>query len=327
MGNNPIPVFVVFGPTASGKTSLAGRLFSTDASSVYAGAAEVVSADSMQVYKGMDIGTAKADSAFTAKLPHHLLDICTPDVQFNVADFVEKADAACEDIFNRGKLPVVLGGSSFYIKSFVYGLPVTPESNPDVRLRLQKELKACGAAYMHKKLSEVDPERAAFVHENDEYRILRALEIFESTGFPLSHFASSSTPRSKYCFCIIGLNRSRDILYERINLRVKEMMQAGLTSEFKSLYEKGYTRLDPGMQAIGYREYFLAADKLNCMPTEVDDSIVENMIAHDSRKYAKKQFTFFKSVKETVWVNADDENKITQILTDAFKDFRFTGQY
>lgn len=311
-----IPVIVLFGPTACGKTALVKHLFSTDASSVFSSLAEIISADSMQVYKGMDIATAKPDSDFLKKIPHHLLNLCLPNQQFSAFSFVEAADKACEKIYYSKKIPVVAGGTSFYIKNFVYGMPFTPESDEVLRKKLQNELKEKGALFMFERLKEVDFATAQKIHINDEYRILRALEVFEQTGKPLSSFSVPQKMREKFDFLLLAIERPRDELYMRINQRVVEMVNEGLQKEFLSLIEMGYTRDDPGMQAIGYREFFMIADKMKCSVKDVDMNYVTQLIQHDSRKYAKKQFLFFKSDKNVNWFSAEDVEGITAKIRD-----------
>lgn len=318
-----IPVLVLFGPTASGKTSLAGRLFSSDASSVFGPVARIISADSMQVYRGMNIGTAKPDADFLQKLPHHLIDIADPSQQFDAAQFVELADKACSEIFSRKKLPVICGGTAFYIKNFIFGLPVTPESDENVRNMLKEQAKTLGVQAMYQRLQVVDPERAAILHVNDEYRILRALEVYETTGKPLTSFMLKEEMRDLYDFYIFALERPRQELYERINLRVEQMMNDGLAEEFFSLIGQGYKQSDPGMQAIGYREFFMVQQQSGCNIKNVDLQQVAELIQSDSRKYAKKQMTFFKTVKQARWFNAQNEEEIIESIKEIISKYDF----
>jgi len=311
-----LPVLVIFGPTASGKTALAAELFSSACDNLsdstcdrFRGRAEIISADSMQVYRGMDIGTAKPDAAFLATLPHHLVNIRNPDEQFCAGDFVRLADIACEDIIARGKLPVVLGGTGFYIKNFLYGLPETPQSDPTLRQSLLDRLKREGAASLMRELADVDPESAERIHINDEYRIVRALEVFHSSGRPLASFALSGQYRSGFRFCVIALERDRAELNERINRRVDAMFDAGLEGEFHALVAAGYGPASPGMQAIGYREFFSTANA---------DALRE-AIKNDSRKYAKRQETFIRPMPGVIHINADDTGAVYGAIS-AFLD-------
>ena len=316
-----IPVLVLFGPTASGKTALVERLFSADAQSVFAGKAEIISADSMQIYKGMNIGTATPCEDELKKLPHNLINLYNPDEQFGAGVFVSSADEAAKSIYARGKLPVLAGGTAFYIKNFLYGLPVTPESDENVRLELKEQMKTLGAEAMHEKLKKVDPVSAERIHVNDEYRIVRALEVFAATGKPLSSFGLSETLREPYDFCVLAIERPRDELYERINRRVEQMMQDGLKAEFDALVDAGYKAEDPGMQAIGYREFFMVAAKHNVPPKEAPLDEVTALIQHDSRKYAKRQMTFFKSIECAKWLNAGDTAAFEQEVTAFYRRY------
>lgn len=303
-----IPVLVVFGATASGKTALAGTLFASDSTSPldrFRGRAEVVSADSMQVYRGMDIGTAKPDAAFLKTLPHHLIDICDPREQFCAGDFVRLADEACADIHSRGKLPVVLGGTAFYIRNFLYGLPETPESDPDVRLRLQERMKAEGAAALMRELSAVDPVSAERINIRDEYRILRALEVYAASGRPLSSYGLSASLRAGRRFLALSLDRPREVLYSRIGLRVDRMFADGLVDEFTALVRSGCGPADPGLQAIGYREFFQACGEGGIPRDGAELEKVIDLVKADSRKYAKRQETFIRSIPEIRHFSAD----------------------
>ena len=197
------PVLVIFGPTACGKTDLVLRLFGAGADSPFAGQAEVISADSMQVYRGMNIGTAKPEIQVLQQLPHHLLDIHNPDEPFSAGDFVRQADSLCRDIIARNKLPVVAGGTGFYIKNFLCGLPATPEADETLRNFLKERLRREGAGVLYRELVQRDPASAAVIHPHDTYRIIRALEVCTSTGTPRSSFEVTNVLRSGFYFCII----------------------------------------------------------------------------------------------------------------------------
>ncbi|HAH63674.1 MAG TPA: tRNA (adenosine(37)-N6)-dimethylallyltransferase MiaA, partial [Treponema sp.] len=226
-----IPVLVLFAPTATGKTALLRTLFAEGSLSFFKGKAEIVSADSMQVYRGMNIGTAKPDSALLSVLPHHLIDICSPREQFSVADFVARADSACAEIYSRGKIPVVAGGTGFYIRAFLLGLPETPDADENVRAELRRRMEAEGPAELYAELRTLDPESAAVIHEHDRYRIQRALEVYAATGRPRSSFRKRVGLRERYAFCTLILSMERKMLYERINQRVDGMFDEGLEQE------------------------------------------------------------------------------------------------
>jgi tRNA dimethylallyltransferase len=298
----PIPVLVLFGPTASGKTEILNRLFAPEGAVFRNGVkAELVSADSMQVYRGMDIGTAKPSPEERARIPHHLIDIRNPDEQFSAGDFVRLADECCAQIAARGALPVVSGGTGFYLRNFILGLPEVPPSNPGIRAALKGELGLHGSRTLMEELARVDPESAGRIHVNDTYRLLRALEVFRLSGRPLSSYpglGSAKDGSARYRFLIIGLERDRAELYRRINLRCAEMFRAGLPAEIARLGEQGYGPGDPGFRAIGYREFFAEESPGNYRPVE-DPAAVEALVAQNSRRYAKRQVTYFASIPGT----------------------------
>ena len=298
MDNPKIPVLILFGPTASGKTDI---LLEMQASHPI----EVISADSMQVYRGMDIGTAKPTLEERTTLPHHLIDICDPSEQFNAGDFVRLAEEACADITRRGKLPMVSGGTGFYLKNLIMGLSEAPPSSPEIRAILKEELSKNGASALMKELAAVDPVSAERIHVNDEYRLLRALEVYRSCGKPLSFFKTGAelenSPSERFNFTITGLSRPREELYRRINNRCAQMFKQGLPDEVRTLYEKGYTPNDPGLRAIGYREFFIEDGNGGWRLSE-DMEGVQALIAQNSRRYAKRQITFFAGIPNVNWI-------------------------
>ncbi|MBD5411503.1 MAG: tRNA (adenosine(37)-N6)-dimethylallyltransferase MiaA [Treponema sp.] len=297
-----IPVVVLFAPTATGKTAVALKIFGAGGRSFFNGRAELISADSMQAYRGLNIGTAKPTALEMERLPHHLIDIHNFDEQYTVAEFVERADALCRDIWMRGKIPLVAGGTGFYIRNFLLGMPETPPSDEKVRCELRARAEKWGREAMFKELCKVDSISAKKINPNDEYRILRALEIFSISGKPRSDFTSSNTLRDAFDFITIILERSRPSLYERINARVDAMFEMGFESEVRNLISKGATKDMPGMQAIGYREWFEFAG-------EGVEKIKEE-IKHSSRKYAKKQYTFTKGIPNAFFICTDNEDEM-----------------
>jgi len=315
-GSSPVPVPVLFGPTASGKTGVLFRLFGPDG--LCSLKAEVVSADSMQVYRGMDVGTAKPSPGERELLPHHLIDIRNPDEQFNAGDFVRLALEAIADIAGRGAVPVVSGGTGFYLKNLVLGLPEAPPSDPAVRGGLKTELREKGAAALMDELAARDPVSAERIHLNDEYRLLRALEVLRLCGRPLSSFGVSGPPEasngaagpgSRFRFIVLGLFRPREELYRRIDERCAAMFSRGLPDEARRLYEAGYTPRDPGLRAIGYREFFVD-DGDGGYRLSRDTDGVRELVAGNSRRYAKRQATFFASLpgaKRIAACAGDDE--------------------
>ena len=305
MSASPVTVLVLFGPTASGKTSILFELINTPDGGKSGLQAEVVSADSMQVYRGMDIGTAKPSAEERTRLKHHLIDIRDPSQQFNAGDFVRLADETCLEIASRGKLPVVSGGTGFYLKNFIMGLSEAPPSSEEVRIQLRNELKEKGAAALMKELAAGDPVSAERIHINDEYRLLRAVEVLRCCGKPLSSFEVSSVQTRRFFrFVIIGISRPREELYRRINLRCAQMFCQGLASEVRSLYEAGCTPDDPGLRAIGYREFFVKAEDTRRWKLSQDIDGVQSLVAQNSRRYAKRQITFFAGIPDVKWIEA-----------------------
>ena len=296
-----IPVPILLGATASGKTDVADRLFAANDSadpdkallSPFRGKVEVISADSVQVYADLVIGAARPSKSLMQRLPHHLVGMCGVQREFSVADFVQCADFLCKDIYARGKLPVIVGGTAFYIKHFMYGLPNTPAADAKIRLLLQKKMQERGAAAMLSELRQFDPVSAAKIHVRDEYRILRAHEVYYASGKPLSSFTLSYEYRSGYRFCPILINRPRVELYARIEQRAQVMFKDGLTEEFRHLYEQGCRAHTPAMKAIGYREFFTVCPE---HPIEAPVDAVLELIMWNTKRYAKRQQTFFHSL-------------------------------
>jgi tRNA dimethylallyltransferase len=328
-GSLPIPVLILFGPTASGKTDVLFRLFGPDGA--FPQAAEIISADSMQVYRGMDIGTAKPSAEERGQLPHHLIDIRDPNEQFSVGDFVRLAGEAVADIARRGKLPVVSGGTGFYLKNLIQGLPEAPPSDAQIRAALKLELREKGPAALVAELARYDPVSAQKIHCNDEYRLLRAMEVLRLTGRPLSSFsslgASAAGARdgddfsSRLRFLVIGLSRPREELYLRINERCAAMFAQGLPDEVKKLYEAGYAPHDPGLRAIGYREFFVQ-DEPGIYRLSQDYSGLQALIAQNSRRYAKRQITFFASLPDAKWLpSAETDTETARQLQTELREW------
>ncbi|MBN2510303.1 MAG: tRNA (adenosine(37)-N6)-dimethylallyltransferase MiaA [Spirochaetales bacterium] len=308
-----MPVFLLFGPTAVGKTDIIHTLSHSLKKETGAGI-EVVSADSMQVYRGMDIGTAKPAKEERLKVPHWLIDIMEPDQQFDLGDFVEQAGKLVVEIRERGAVPVISGGTAYYFKHFIYGLPSTPQVTEDIRILVDQMSSYLGNERMHRMLSNVDPVSALRIHVNDTYRISRALEVYYATGEPLSSFSMPAVKRSDIATVLIGLNRPRKELYERINARVDRMFEAGLLQEVHTLYEKGFRGHHPGMRGIGYREFF----EHRYFEAGPDPSpALEHIIADiktNSRRYAKRQLTFFSSMKDVIWMDPDKPEDILSLV-------------
>ena len=272
----------------------------------------------MQVYRGMDVGTAKPSRADRERLPHHLIDIVEPSRQFSAGEFVQRADELVADITARGKVPVVSGGTGFYLRSFLYGMPEAPRSDPTVRERLRGLERDRGSLHLHELLASRDPEAARRIPSGDRHRTLRALEVLEATGRSVYSYAWPSSPRKDHEFLVIGLDRPREDLYRRIEARVDAMFQAGLVDEVKRLFGAGFGPRDPGMRGIGYRE-FLSMRK-GCMLFQD----VRDMVKADSRRYAKRQLTFLRAIPEARWFDARDPGPARLVLAD-FLGLRLSG--
>lgn len=299
----PYPVILLFGPTAVGKTELL--------SSLLPGKIEIVNADSMQVYRHMDIGTAKPSHALRSRVPHHLIDIHDPEEQYSAGMFVRHADRLVPEILARGRVPVLSGGTAFYFKNFIFGLPETPPADESVRRALRQELRERGAEALSEELRQVDPAAWKRLSLRDTYRITRALEVYRQTGKPLSGHEEGTRPRDSYDFCTIGLRRPREELYRRIDERVEKMFRDGLPAEISELLRRGCKRRDPGMQAIGYREFFSMREE-GCLPLKG----VKERIQQASRRYAKRQITFFGKLPDVIWFNPGERDEILRFIAE-----------
>ena len=291
-----LPLVIVAGPTAVGKSDFAIEL----AKRING---EVISADSMQVYKGMDIGSAKITSEEMQGIRHYLIDVLEPTEDFNVAAFKELAKAAISEITAKGKIPIVAGGTGFYIQALLYDIDFSESlgENPEYRSFLLTEYREKGPEYMFKRLKEVDPETASIIHMNDEKRVVRALEFYHETGKPISvHNKEQYEKQSDYNFAYFVLNDYREKIYDKIDKRVDIMIEKGLVEEVKALKSKGLNVKDVSMQGLGYKEILMY---LNGDIT-LDEAVYR--IKRDSRHFAKRQLTWFKREKEVIWLNKYD---------------------
>ena len=294
---------VLFGPTAVGKTALTEELFSKGF--------EIINADSVQVYRFLDIASAKPEKELVEKIPHHLVDIRFPWEQYNSGDFCKDAERLIKEINERGNIPLITGGTAYYFKQLLYGPSSTPESNPKTREEIQRTIDDIGLDKAYEMLMSLDMEAAKKIDKNDRYRISRALEVIKDTGRPLSSFPVSDTLREDIDFVIIGLKREKKELEERIRKRVDIMFDSGAVREMKALLSMGANLSWPGMQGIGYREWFNAIES-----GEVNISIIKDMIIRSSIKYAKRQMTFFSSFSDTLWFSPNDIEKIKGYLEE-----------
>lgn len=298
-----IPLLVIAGPTASGKTALAVQL-----AKLYDG--EVVSADSMQIYKGMSIATAKPTLEEMQGVPHHLIDFLERDKPFSVADYVTMASQRIREIHSRGKLPILCGGTGLYISSVIDNISFDDTgSDPAIRAELERRAALEGAHALWLELESIDPDTAHKVHENNLPRVIRGLEVYKMTGEKLSqHKKNSRREPSPYNACIIGLTaENRQFLYHRIDRRVDIMVQNGLVEECREVYDSG--SLATASQAIGYKELIPYFENLCTL-----DECIEK-IKLETRHYAKRQLTWFRRVADICWVEIDkfdDLKKITE---------------
>ena len=294
---------VLFGPTAVGKTALTEELFSKGF--------EIINADSVQVYRYLDIASAKPEKELVEKIPHHLVDIRFPWEQYNSGDFCKDAERLIKEINERGNIPLITGGTAYYFKQLLYGPSSTPESNPKTREEIQRTIDDIGLDKAYEMLMSLDMEAAKKIDKNDRYRISRALEVIKDTGRPLSSFPVSDTLREDIDFVIIGLKREKKELEDRIRKRVDIMFDSGAVREMKALLSMGADLSWPGMQGIGYREWFYAMES-----GEVNISIIKDMIIRSSIKYAKRQMAFFSSFSDTLWFSPNDIEKIKGYLEE-----------
>ena len=287
-------IIVVCGPTASGKSALAVEI-----ALKFGG--EIVSADSVPVYKGLDIGSAKPSEEEKKGVPHYLIDVASPKDSFSVGDYEELAVPAVEDISGRGKIPIICGGTGFYVNSVLYRMSYgLSKGDIGIRRKYEHAAEEKGREFVYSILKEKDPETAAKLHPNDLVRVIRALEIFDATGVKKSDIKDEMVPR--YDFIALMPTLPREILYERINARVDDMMSCGLTSEVRSLLESGVTLEDQCMQGIGYKETAEAILSGTEIPTE--------QIKMNTRRYAKRQITFFKRFQNLYPIDFTDDDKI-----------------
>ena len=288
------PLIILTGPTAVGKTKASIGL-------AKAIGGEIISADSMQVYRHMDIGSAKITKEEMADVPHYLIDVLEPEEEFHVVRFQQMAKAAMADIYSRGKIPIIVGGTGFYIQALLYDIDFTENEGDSVyREKLEALAKEKGAAYLHGQLAMVDPKSAEEIHANNIKRVIRALEFYHQTGQKISeHNERERQKESPYQFCYFVLNDRRECLYERIDQRVDQMIRNGLVQEVQTLKERGCTKQMVSMQGLGYKEIFSYL--------EGDCSLEEAVyiIKRDTRHFAKRQLTWFKRERDVIWVQKD----------------------
>lgn len=301
---NNRPLIILTGPTAVGKTALSiGLAKAVDG--------EIISADSMQVYRKMNIGTAKIQQSEMQGVRHHLIDILDPGEDFNVVLFKKYALEAMKDIYSREKIPVVVGGTGFYIQALLYDINFEDNDNDmSYREELQTLAAEHGNSYIHDMLAGVDPESAEKIHENNVKRVIRALEFYKKTGTKISeHNEAESQKESPYNFEYFVLNDDRQKLYDRIDRRIDIMLEDGLLDEVKSLVDEGYSRDLVSMQGLGYKEMI---DYIQERYT-LDEAVYT--LKRDTRHFAKRQVTWFKREKQVTWVNKNEFDSEADILS------------
>lgn len=306
------PLIILTGPTAVGKTKLSIKL-------ARAVNGEIISADSMQVYRYMDIGSAKIRPEEMEEIPHHLVDCLDPDEEFNVVRFQKMAKEAMEDIYARNRIPILVGGTGFYIQAVTGDIDFTEcgEDN-SYRKELEKKAKEQGPEVLHRMLLEVDPESALAIHANNTKRVIRALEYYQQTGEPISlHNQQQRQKESPYNLAYFVLNDERSRLYERIDARIDEMLREGLVDEVKRLQQMGYHKGMVSMQGLGYKEILSYLDGTWSLEEAV------YILKRDTRHFAKRQITWFKRERNVEWFHKPDydydENKILEGMLQSLR--------
>jgi tRNA dimethylallyltransferase len=303
MSDKPFVIFIM-GPTAAGKTDLAVELFDQIDS-------EIISVDSAMVYRGMDIGTGKPDKALLEKAPHRLIDICDPNESYSAARFQQDARSAIEEIHGIGKTPILVGGTGLYFRALEQGLAELPEANYRIRARLEEEGETEGWNSLHQRLSQIDPEAAARINENDPQRIQRALEVYEITGETLTDLLSEGRkqPFPHPIKKIILSFEDRSILHDRIKQRFLAMLESGLVEEVEKLRQRGDLSLSlPSMRMVGYRQVWRYLEQ----QTSYEEMREHAIIA--TRQLAKRQITWCRSESDAKWIDPQDSGILSKIL-------------
>lgn len=307
------PLIILTGPTAVGKTELSIRL-----ARLVNG--EIISADSMQVYKHMDIGSAKIRQEEMEGVPHHLVDVFEPDEEFHVVRFQECARRCMEEIYGRKRIPILVGGTGFYIQAVLYDIDFTENGGDDsYRKGLEALAKEKGNEVLHQMLREVDAPSAEQIHANNVKRVIRALEYYHETGEPISrHNEQERQKESPYNFAYFVLNDRRDRLYAKIDARVDGMLQDGLVEEVRALKEKGYTKDMVSMQGLGYKEI------LSYLEGECTLEEAVYILKRDTRHFAKRQLTWFRREREVCWLDKEafayDHEKILERMAEVLRE-------
>jgi tRNA dimethylallyltransferase len=303
-------VLVILGPTAVGKTKVA-----LEVADILKG--EIISADSRQIYKYLDIGTAKPTEEDQKRVAYHLIDIVEPDEKFSASDYAKEAKKIIREVIERNKVPIVVGGSGLYLRALFKGFFKGPKADHNIRERLKKESEKFGTKFLHDRLKEKDPEAALRIHPNDEIRIIRALEVCELTKKTITGLQKKGEYEpEEFEFVKIGLKLDRKRLYERINQRVNQMIKDGLLDEVIKIKQMGYAlpQKDLPWKTLGYKELFLYLEGKLTLEKASD------LIKRNTRRYAKRQLTWFKKEKDVTWLDADKEGLIFSIMKECLKN-------
>ncbi len=301
------PLLIIVGPTAVGKTELSISL-------AHQLNGEIISADSMQVYKYMNVGSAKPSIEEQQGIPHFLIDEMDPRENFSVAQFQKKAKQYINRILEKDKLPMVVGGTGLYINSIIYDLDFTETvSNWELRKKLQMEAETYGNYYLHKKLEKIDPKTASRIHPNNIKRIIRALEVFYESGETMKDFKNALVENKAYQYAMIGLIRDREELYERINSRVDRLIEKGLVAEVNHLMNLGLDETDISMKGLGYKEIIKYLKGIYSLEEAI------HLLKRNTRRYAKRQITWFKRYHKIKWFNISHYDSTNQLEYDILK--------
>ncbi len=303
-------LLIIVGPTAVGKTDtsiiLANKLNG-----------EIISADSMQIYKYMDIGTAKPTEEDKKGIKHHLIDVVKPDESFSVAEFQKMAKSSIDELVLNKKLPIIAGGTGLYINSLIYDMDFTKSvSNWKLREELQDEANEFGNEFVHNKLKLIDPDAANRIHPNNLKKVIRAIEVYYETGDKIGDFSKDIRINEEYEIFLVGLCRNREELYDRINKRVDIMMAQGLVEEVKKLLDLGYSKELVSFKGLGYKEI------VKYLEGEYDLQEAIDILKRDTRRYAKRQLTWFRRYSDMNWYNISNYNSCENLADDIIKDFK-----
>ena len=296
-----IPLLVILGPTAVGKSEIAISL----AKKIKG---EIISADSMQLYQGMNLGTAKPSSVEQKVVPHHLIDLLKPDESFNVFEYAKEAEKVIKEIHQRKKVPILVGGSGLYIRAVVDGLFENPKIDSAKKFSAKEKLRNKSTDFLYQELKKVDSTASQKIHPNDRRRIKRALELFYATGIPIS-VLQKAKPTRAFQTLFIGISRKRDQLYQRINKRVETIFAQGFVEEVKSLLENGSTKNLNSMQAIGYQETITYLNNERSLAETIE------LIKKNTRRYAKRQLSWFRQDKRINWLSLGNEETPQEVIT------------